>query len=198
MLLPVTGHAGRQRCAGPATCCCYQSAAPRWKRLITELLQVVNLTTAKSALRIAPQQRTGHRFIVRIRSMTWVELRGLEPLASCMPSTGSPSTRVHSRRSPSRAVHQGPLASARVAVLSCCASSASGLAGQGQHGFRRVEMASRVAVIGAGPCGLAQLHAFEEARRQGAEVPQVACFEKQSDWGGLWNYTLRTGLDAHC
>lgn len=58
-------------------------------------------------------------------------------------------------------------------------------------------MASRVAVIGAGPCGLAQLHAFEEARAQGAEVPELVCFEKQSDWGGLWNYTWRTGLDAY-
>jgi trimethylamine monooxygenase len=58
-------------------------------------------------------------------------------------------------------------------------------------------MASRVAVIGAGPCGLAQLHAFEEARKQGAEVPEIVCFEKQTDWGGLWNYTWRTGLDEH-
>ena len=58
-------------------------------------------------------------------------------------------------------------------------------------------MASQVAVIGAGPCGLAQLHAFEEARRAGAEVPQIVCFEQQSDWGGLWNYTWRTGLDEY-
>ncbi|HWL96423.1 MAG TPA: NAD(P)/FAD-dependent oxidoreductase [Nocardioidaceae bacterium] len=58
-------------------------------------------------------------------------------------------------------------------------------------------MTSRVAVVGAGPCGLAQLHAFEEARAQGAEVPELVCFEKQSDWGGLWNYTWRTGLDEH-
>ncbi|MGH3097102.1 MAG: NAD(P)-binding domain-containing protein [Streptosporangiales bacterium] len=58
-------------------------------------------------------------------------------------------------------------------------------------------MASRVAVIGAGPSGLAQLHSFEEARRQGSSVPEVVCFEKQSDWGGLWNYTWRTGLDEH-
>ncbi|WP_329333951.1 NAD(P)/FAD-dependent oxidoreductase [Streptomyces sp. NBC_01352] len=55
----------------------------------------------------------------------------------------------------------------------------------------------RVAIIGAGPSGLAQLHAFEEARRAGADVPEVVCFEKQSDWGGLWNYTWRTGLDAY-
>lgn len=56
---------------------------------------------------------------------------------------------------------------------------------------------ARVAVVGAGPSGLAQLRAFELARRSGAEVPEVVCFEKQSDWGGLWNYTWRTGLDEH-
>ncbi len=56
---------------------------------------------------------------------------------------------------------------------------------------------SRTAVIGAGPCGLAQLHAFEQARLDGIDVGEVVCFEKQSDWGGLWNYTWRTGLDAH-
>jgi trimethylamine monooxygenase len=56
-------------------------------------------------------------------------------------------------------------------------------------------MASRVAVVGAGPCGLAQLHAFEEARAQGADVPELVCFEKQSSWGGLWNYTWRAGVD---
>lgn len=56
-------------------------------------------------------------------------------------------------------------------------------------------MRSRVAVIGAGPSGLAQLHAFEEARKQGADIPELVCFDKQSDWGGLWNYTWRTGLD---
>jgi trimethylamine monooxygenase len=56
---------------------------------------------------------------------------------------------------------------------------------------------TRVAVIGAGPSGLAQLHAFEEARKQGADIPELVCFEKQSDWGGLWNYTWRTGLDEY-
>jgi len=56
---------------------------------------------------------------------------------------------------------------------------------------------TRVAVIGAGPCGLAQLHSFAEAARGGADVPEVVCFEKQSDWGGLWNYTWRTGTDQH-
>lgn len=57
-------------------------------------------------------------------------------------------------------------------------------------------MSQRVAIIGAGPCGLGQLHAFEEARKQGVDVPELVCFEKQDNWGGLWNYTWRTGLDA--
>lgn len=56
-------------------------------------------------------------------------------------------------------------------------------------------MGARVAVIGAGPSGLGQLQAFEAARRQGTDIPEIVCFEKQSDWGGLWNYTWRTGLD---
>lgn len=58
-------------------------------------------------------------------------------------------------------------------------------------------MTFRVAILGAGPSGLAQLRAFEAARRDGAEIPEIVCYEKQSDWGGLWNYTWRTGLDAY-
>ncbi|MGO7360585.1 NAD(P)-binding domain-containing protein [Rhizobium leguminosarum] len=56
---------------------------------------------------------------------------------------------------------------------------------------------TRVAVIGAGPSGLAQLRAFQSAAQKGAEIPEIVCFEKQSDWGGLWNYTWRTGLDEY-
>ncbi len=56
---------------------------------------------------------------------------------------------------------------------------------------------TRVAVIGAGPSGLAVLHSFEQARQRGADLPDIVCYEKQSDWGGLWNYTWRTGLDEH-
>lgn len=56
---------------------------------------------------------------------------------------------------------------------------------------------TRVAVIGAGPSGLAQLRAFQSARKKGAKIPEVVCFEKQADWGGLWNYTWRTGLDEY-
>ncbi len=58
-------------------------------------------------------------------------------------------------------------------------------------------MTTRVAVIGAGPCGLGQLQAFEAARAKGTEIPEVVCFERQSDWGGLWNFTWRTGLEEH-
>ena len=56
---------------------------------------------------------------------------------------------------------------------------------------------TRVAVIGAGPSGLAQLRAFQSAAKKGADIPEVVCYEKQADWGGLWNYTWRTGLDEY-
>ncbi|MCY4140564.1 MAG: NAD(P)/FAD-dependent oxidoreductase [Rhodobacteraceae bacterium] len=56
-------------------------------------------------------------------------------------------------------------------------------------------MTTRVAIIGAGPSGLAQLRAFQSAEAKGAEVPEVVCYEKQEDWGGLWRYTWRTGTD---
>ncbi|GEL17387.1 NAD(P)-binding domain-containing protein [Pseudonocardia asaccharolytica] len=56
---------------------------------------------------------------------------------------------------------------------------------------------TRVAIVGAGPSGLAQLRAFQSAKSKGKEIPEIVCYEKQSDWGGLWNYTWRTGLDEH-
>ncbi|RJL19440.1 NAD(P)-binding domain-containing protein [Paracoccus siganidrum] len=58
-------------------------------------------------------------------------------------------------------------------------------------------MKKRVAIIGAGPSGLAQLRAFQSAAQKGAEIPEIVCFEKQTNWGGLWNYTWRTGLDEY-
>lgn len=58
-------------------------------------------------------------------------------------------------------------------------------------------MTKRIAIIGAGPSGLAQLCSFKSAKQGGAEIPEIVCFEKQDDWGGLWNYTWRTGLDEH-
>ncbi|WP_027020821.1 NAD(P)-binding domain-containing protein [Corynebacterium sputi] len=57
-------------------------------------------------------------------------------------------------------------------------------------------MTSRVAIIGAGPSGMAQLRAFESAHNKGAQMPELICYEKQEDWGGQWNYTWRTGTDA--
>ncbi|SUZ32712.1 4-hydroxyacetophenone monooxygenase [Roseibaca ekhonensis] len=61
----------------------------------------------------------------------------------------------------------------------------------------------KVAIIGAGPSGLAQLRAFQSAAAKGEPIPEIVCFEKQDNWGGLWNYTWRTGLDengepVHC
>jgi len=62
---------------------------------------------------------------------------------------------------------------------------------------------TRAAIIGAGPCGLAQLRSFESAQQKGEEIPDIVCFERQADWGGIWNYTWRTGTDevgepVHC
>ena len=56
-------------------------------------------------------------------------------------------------------------------------------------------MKKKVGIIGAGPSGLSQLRAFERAQSKGNNIPEIVCFEKQSDWGGLWNYTWRTGVD---
>ena len=39
-------------------------------------------------------------------------------------------------------------------------------------------MTKRVAIIGAGPSGLAQLRAFQSAAQKGAEIPEIVCFEK--------------------
>lgn len=58
-------------------------------------------------------------------------------------------------------------------------------------------MTGKIAIIGAGPSGLAALRAFESARAAGADIPELVCFEKQDNWGGLWNYDWRTGLDAY-
>ncbi|MFQ6022653.1 MAG: NAD(P)-binding domain-containing protein [Acidiferrobacterales bacterium] len=58
-------------------------------------------------------------------------------------------------------------------------------------------MTKRVAIIGAGPCGLSQLRAFQQAEAKGRDIPELVCFEKQSDWGGLWNYDWHTGTDQY-
>lgn len=41
----------------------------------------------------------------------------------------------------------------------------------------------RIAIIGAGPSGMAQLRAFQSAKAKGLQVPEIVCFEKQNDWG---------------
>ena len=56
---------------------------------------------------------------------------------------------------------------------------------------------TKVAIIGSGPCGLSMLNAFQTAKNNGEEIPEITCFEKQSDWGGLWNYSWRTGSDQY-
>ncbi len=58
-------------------------------------------------------------------------------------------------------------------------------------------MTKRVCIIGAGPSGLAQLRAFQSAKAKGNDIPEIVCYEKQGNWGGLWNYTWRTGTDEH-
>lgn len=56
----------------------------------------------------------------------------------------------------------------------------------------------KIAILGAGPSGLAQLRAFEAARLAGDKnLPEIVCYEKQNDIGGMWNYTWRTGLDKN-
>ncbi len=59
-------------------------------------------------------------------------------------------------------------------------------------------MSLKIAILGAGPSGLAQLRSFVSAQLAAHEaMPEIVCFEKQSDLGGMWNYTWRTGLDKH-
>jgi len=56
---------------------------------------------------------------------------------------------------------------------------------------------SKVAIIGSGPCGLSMLRAFQQAEEKGQSIPEIVCYEKQEDWGGLWNYSWRTGSDQY-
>ena len=55
----------------------------------------------------------------------------------------------------------------------------------------------RICIIGAGPSGMSTLYYFDKMQRKGFKVPEIVCYEQQSDWGGLWNYTWRTGTDAN-
>ncbi len=55
--------------------------------------------------------------------------------------------------------------------------------------FMNMQLSTRVAICGAGPSGISQLHAFESARQGGSQIPEIVCFEKQNDLGGQWNQT---------
>merc|ERR1712141_179213 len=64
--------------------------------------------------------------------------------------------------------------------------------------FSEKKMApKRICLIGAGPSGMSVLYQLEKLRKEGVDVPEGVCYEKQSNWGGLWNYTWRTGNDEH-
>jgi len=43
-------------------------------------------------------------------------------------------------------------------------------------------MTKKIAIIGAGPSGTAQMRAFQSAAAKGADIPEIVCFEKQSEW----------------
>ena len=58
-------------------------------------------------------------------------------------------------------------------------------------------MSLKVGIIGAGPSGLAMLRAFESEEKKGNKIPEIKCFEKQDNWGGMWNYTWRTGVGKY-
>ena len=55
----------------------------------------------------------------------------------------------------------------------------------------------KICVIGAGPSGLSVLRSFESDNLLKNSNYNITCYEKQSDWGGLWNYSWRTGTDKN-
>ena len=57
---------------------------------------------------------------------------------------------------------------------------------------------NRVAILGAGPSGMAALISFKEKQKLLCyEIPELVCFEKQEEFGGMWNYTPRHGMDKY-
>lgn len=49
----------------------------------------------------------------------------------------------------------------------------------------------KVCVVGAGPSGMSVLYNFANIDTEN-EI-EIVCYEKQTTWGGLWNFTWRTG-----
>ena len=58
-----------------------------------------------------------------------------------------------------------------------------------------MSQAKRVCLIGAGPSGMSVLYQFNQLKTQGKEIPEIVCYDKQSDWGGLWKYSWETGKE---
>ena len=51
----------------------------------------------------------------------------------------------------------------------------------------------RIAVIGAGPAGMSAIIQLKFRMDEGLGPYEVVGFEKQETWGGVWNYSWRTG-----
>ena len=49
----------------------------------------------------------------------------------------------------------------------------------------------KICIIGAGPSGISALLSFYKKEQN------ITCYEKQGDWGGLWNYTWQTGINKY-
>ena len=52
---------------------------------------------------------------------------------------------------------------------------------------------TRVAVIGAGPSGLAALRAFQSAKKKGAKIPEVVCYESRKGYTEVTQRELKPG-----
>ena len=55
----------------------------------------------------------------------------------------------------------------------------------------------KICIIGSGPSGMSSIYSFLLAEENGEKIPQIVCYEKQSNWGGLWNYSYKTGVDEY-
>ena len=38
---------------------------------------------------------------------------------------------------------------------------------------------------------------MNKLKKKEVKIPEIVCFDKQEDWGGLWNYSWRTGSDQY-
>lgn len=56
-------------------------------------------------------------------------------------------------------------------------------------------MTKKICIIGAGPSGISMMKALLD--NPDNKNLEIICYEKLSNWGGLWNYTWETGLDRY-